>query len=347
MSAKGHEVIHYGHEKSEVVCHEHVTVTNDVDLALAYGDLNWKKEHFRFDPEDHAYKTFNANCISEIGLRKKPNDFLLCFFGWWQKPIAEAHSDMRIVEPGIGYVGELFAKYKVFESQWYYGAWYGQKAIASCNHYSWYDAVIPNYFDFKDFEYCESKDDYFLHLGRVGKNKGLHIAIEATEAIGAKLKVAGQGSLKDLGYTRTPDHVEILGYADVDMRKRLMAKAKGLFILSQYGEPFGGTQVEAMISGTPVISTDWGCFGEINLHGITGYRCRTMEHITWAAKNIHKIKPADCRKWAENFSTEKVSSMYEEYFDGISNIYGKKGWYEPNEERTNLDWLKRTYPNHD
>jgi hypothetical protein len=36
--------------------------------------------------------------------------------------------------------------------------------------------------------------------------------------------------------------------------------------------------------------------------------------------------------------------MYEEYFYGISNIYGKKGWYEENEGRTELDWLKRDFP---
>ena len=38
--------------------------------------------------------------------------------------------------------------------------------------------------------------------------------------------------------------------------------------------------------------------------------------------------------------------MYEEFFYSISNIYGKKGWYEPNPERMQLDWLHREYPTH-
>jgi hypothetical protein len=36
--------------------------------------------------------------------------------------------------------------------------------------------------------------------------------------------------------------------------------------------------------------------------------------------------------------------MYEEYFESIHNIYGKKGWYEPNETRTELNWLRKEYP---
>ena len=123
-----------------------------------------------------------------------------------------------------------------------------------------------------------------------------------------------------------------------------MANAKGQFVLTTYGEPFGGVQIEGMLSGTPIISTDWACFGELNLHGLTGYRCRTFEHITWAIKNIAEIKPSNCRKWGENFSLEKVGGMYEEFFYSISNVYNGKGWYEENNWRTDLNWLKRNFP---
>lgn len=347
MKARGHTIIHYGHDKSDVECDENVGVTNDAVLESAYGGHDWRANAFKYDLADSAYKHFYEHAITEVGRRKQKGDFLLCFWGWGHKAIADAHPDMLVVEPGIGYPGGVFAPYRVFESQSIMAAWFGMKAVASPGHFSWYDAVIPNYFDLNDFDYSAEKDDYFLYLGRIGEHKGVHIAIQVCQAIGAKLKIAGQGNLQAMGYDTTPPGVEVIGYADVETRRKLMSRAKGQFVCTQYGEPFGGVQIEAMLSGTPVISTDWACFGELNLHGITGYRCRTFEQLTWAASNIGNINPQNCRDWAaENFNFDKVGLMYEEFFYSISKVYdGSKGWYEPKPDRDNLDWLERKFPN--
>lgn len=339
MTQRGHEVIHYGHEESDLKCSEHVTVLSSDDFKKAYGSYDWRGNFFTFNTQDYAYQTFYLNAIKEIEKRKEKHDFILPFWGSGVRPICDAHSDLITVEPGIGYAGGHWARWKVFESYAIYHAYYGLSAVGTCKQ-DWYDAVIPNYFDPEDFEFKETKQDYFLFLGRVYSGKGVHIAEQVTKAIGARLVVAGQNP-DNITFS---DNVEFVGYADVFKRRELMSNAKGAFVASQYLEPFGGVQMELLFSGTPTITTDWGSFTENNIHGVTGYRCKTFEHFTWAAKNIDKIDPRNCRKWAENFTLDRIAPMYEEFFQQVLDVYEGEGWYRVRDERKELDWLKKDYP---
>jgi FkbM family methyltransferase len=341
MKARGHTVIHYGHEDSDVVCDEHVSVLTNKDFEISYGSHDWRNKFFKFDTGDHAYQTFYRNAIIELFKRKQKNDFLLPFWGSGVRTICDAHqNDMIVVEPGIGYAGGHWARWKIFESYAIYHAYCGLENVGMCKQ-DWYDVVIPNYFDLEEFDFCEEKEDYFLYLGRVYSGKGVEVAIQATEIAGVKLVIAGQ---KEEGY-KLPPHVEYVGYADVPMRKRLMSKAKASFLPSMYVEPFGGVQIENLLSGTPTITTDWGAFAENNIHGLTGYRCRTMGDFVQAIHNIDKISPRNCREWGENFSLEKVAPMYEKYFQDVLDVYTGPGWYTTKDSSV-LNAFEKKYPNH-
>lgn len=340
MVDRGHTVYLYAHEDSTAECTLLIPVTNNQVLIDTYGEYDWKSQQFKHNITDNAQVVFNQNAIRLLNNHKKEGDFLLCFWGYGHKDIADAHPDLIPVEPGIGYHTGLFAPYRVFES-------YSVRDIAyekmGWGNPSWNDAIIPNYFDPADFDYREEKEDYFLFLGRLVEIKGLYIAVQAAERAGVKLKIAGQGDYeRDFG--SVPGHVEIEGFADTQKRRELLAGAKALFVPSYYVEPFGGVMVEAFFSGTPVISSDWGSFAENNLHGITGWRCRTMEQFVWATKNVDRLRPADCRNWAqENFSLEAIAPSYEEFFATVQRTQ-KGGWYAENPEREGLDWLTKKYP---
>ena len=339
MHQRGHVIYHYGHAESQVECTEHVAVTFDEDLRIAYGEHDWRKQFFPHNTSDHAHQIFNTRAIVEVGKRKQQGDFILCFWGYAHAPIFRAHPELIPVEPGIGWPNEPCTPQAIYESYAVMNEIYGK--FNRSPH--WYDAVIPNYFDPADFEFEAQPDDYFLFVGRIIETKGIRLAVQLTEKLGKRLLVAGQGDLAALFNGNVPSHVTVIGYVEPAARCQLMKKATCLLAPTYYNEPFGGVTIEAMFCGTPVISTDWGGFAENNIHGVTGFRCRTMEQFEWAARNINTIDRQTCREYAiRNFSLERIALMYEEYFYGLAQVHnGRGGFYATNPDRVELDWLCR------
>jgi glycosyltransferase involved in cell wall biosynthesis len=137
--------------------------------------------------------------------------------------------------------------------------------------------------------------------------------------------------------------IEYVGSVGIEERKHLLSRAIGTFMPSIYTEPFGYVQVESMLSGTPVITTDWGSFPEVNINGVSGYRCRTFADFMEAAKNLiaGKIDLNGCRKWGERFSFDSIAPKYEKFFQDVTNLYTGNGWYELRPEtQDRIDALK-------
>jgi glycosyltransferase involved in cell wall biosynthesis len=326
MTDLGHEVIHYGHERSDVVCAEHVTVTDDHVLEQAYGDHDWRRHQFQHNIFDHANVTFVQRMIPEIQARARPNDFLCCSWGIGHQAIARAVEPLGViaVEPGIGYTTGHFAEWRAYESHAVRNVVEG-----AGNPQRWYSWVIPNYFDESEFTYQAHKEDFVLFLGRVTELKGITTCVEATRHAGVPLMIAGQGRLADVGYTQTPDHVQELGYADIDLRRDLMSRASALIIATNYLEPFGGVVVEALLSGTPIITPHFGAFAEINQSGVTGFQCRTMREYVAAIRRRHQIAPELCRQRGRRYTLPVVGREFEAWFDAIHEVYTGAGWSAP------------------
>lgn len=325
MVPRGHEVIHYGHADSECVSTEHVTVTDNAVLQQAYGTHDWRRHGFQHNTGDYANQEFIARCRHLLQERVRPGDFVLCWWGIGHEPLARLAESLGAiaVEPGVGYTSGHFARWRAYESHAVRAVVEGHQ-----NPQNWYSRVIPNYFDVTDFDYDTVKDPYILFLGRVSELKGISTCIYATEAAGARLKIAGQGRIRDVGWRTTPDHVEELGYADRDTRRQLMARAQALIIATTYLEPFGGVQVEALLSGTPVIAPHFGAFAEVLQHQRTGWLCHTLRDYRDAIISAGRgeIKPHHCRARGLEYTLAAVAPQYERWFADLTEIYEGQGW---------------------
>jgi len=350
----GHEVFYYGCEGSDVPCTQFIETHTLKDVCEAWGDgdnryeigYDWTNTDFRHDfnmQRKPVTLKYNKNAIEYINKIKKPDDFLLCTQGYYQKPISDAVKLFLICEPGVGYRGSVGGNYRAFESSYIMNFTYGSAAPYECINGSYYDRVIPNYFDPNDVEFSRDKKDYYFFIGRMIKRKGILTAYLACEAIGAKLVIAGQGGvvLPDgtLTATSAPDfsipkgHWEYVGFVDGQRRKDLYKHAIATFTPTEYLECFAGTHIESMLHGTPVITTDFGVFPGTVINGVNGKRCSTLQDFVDAAIELKSYKPEVVRQSAEKYLMDNVKMEYQKWFDDIYCVWEsatdptKKGWH--------------------
>ncbi|HZF51480.1 MAG TPA: glycosyltransferase [Polyangiaceae bacterium] len=351
MSPRGHELIHYGNEGSIVPC-EHVQMLFEEERAGWFGphdpsrlyDLDW-------NPSQPYWQTSNERALRALQRRTRAGDFILTLAGNCQQPIGDGFEGSyasiptgpMMVEYGIGYYG-TFSRYRVFESHAHREWWHGRRDNVQEDND---DAVVPNYFDRRDFPSFPRDEEekqallrglpersrervcsivaepYFLFLGRIIASKGFHIAIETTAALGSRLVLAGQGDPGPL-----PPHVVRFGHATIEERGVLMACATASFAPTHYREPFGGVAVEAQLCGTPAVTTDHGAFVETVE---APWRCASHAEFLEAAERARQLRAEERAALRERalsrYSLEAVAPLYERYFSRLYARWGG-GWYE-------------------
>jgi glycosyltransferase involved in cell wall biosynthesis len=146
------------------------------------------------------------------------------------------------------------------------------------------ERFIWNGVDLKKFSYQERKPMppgrtfRLLAVGRFHPMKGWDVLIRAMAVLDCKkvtLSIAGHGEEEHVeemerlvGALGVSSKVQLLGY--VEDVATLYRRADCTVSTSVFGESFGQTLIEAMACGSPLITSDFGPFPEINVHEVTG-----------------------------------------------------------------------------
>jgi len=355
LMSLGHKVIYYGAEGSTVPCTEFVQTHTIREIRDTWGEgykgsqlgYDWKLKGFKHDITSEPTpltNRFQFTTAMEILKRKKDDHFLLITQGYYQKPIADIAELYLTCEPGIGYRGS-FAKLRAFESSYIQNFTYGSENPFGSPNGRNYDRVIPNYFDPEEFEFSDQKENYFLYLGRLLPRKGIITAYLTARHLGIPLKIAGQGLVSykgrklvglEKGERFEMEDVDYVGCVGLKERKSLLSKARAVFTPTDYLEPFCGVHIEAMLSGTPPIATNFGVFPETIpdfLLGEVGFRCNTLQDFVDAGRDTERMDYHLIRGYAERFLMDNVKWEFEKWFNDLAYLREsaadpkKKGWH--------------------
>ncbi len=198
-----------------------------------------------------------------------------------------------------------------------------------------YVGTVYNGIEVSSFPFVEQPADYLAFLGRMSPEKGPKEAILAARAANMRLKMAAKVDAVDRDYFEQEiqplidgTQVEFLGEVDAEQRNELLGHAKALLAPIQWDEPFGLYFVEAMATGTPVLSFGRGSVPEIVEDGVTGFFVEPAAGVEGMTELIRKLmdlsdgayaamRQASRRRVESAFSVER---MVEGYLDAYARI---------------------------
>jgi glycosyltransferase involved in cell wall biosynthesis len=347
MQAQGYDVIEYSNGESISGAKEQVMIYSAAEVAEYTKTVdNFMKLAVLGTP---MWANFEERLIPELRKRIKKHDIVCHPFGTAHTTVVSKFPEAYHVETGIGYDTGDFGAFRIFESNAWMHFHQGKDDVRDESNNiiqrgrrgKFYEWVIPNYYDVNDWEPNYDKGDYILFLGRVYEGKGLYVIKEISNYFNEKIKIAGMGDTAPFAAPNMEFLGPVLGQKE---RSDLLRNARVVIMPTIYTEPFGGVAVEAMMCGTPVISTDYGAFTETIEQGKTGFRCHTLgDFITGiiAAETLDRKYIADRAR--ELYSLETVGKKYDIIFKQIYDLKDK-GWYTSHShmiEEPKLIWEQR------
>lgn len=178
----------------------------------------------------------------------------------------------------------------------------------------------------------DRKHPYILFFGRLSKEKGVGVLIDAFEHAlprlpeDVRLVIAGEGPERDALMSKSDDHVEFVGFKQGDELEKLISSATLACCPSVWCENMPYSIVEALAEGTPVVGSRIGGIPESVIESETGWLAEpgdisSLSVVLMHAMNTVADVPAyramqqRCRSYVlENCNQSK-------YMDKLNGLY--------------------------
>jgi len=185
--------------------------------------------------------------------------------------------------------------------------------------------IKPNFVVDHGFEL--EKEDYCLFVGRLSKEKGIDILLNAFQGSARKLMIIGTGPMLETveEYSKKYGNIEYLGFQSIDFIISKLKKAKALIFTSIWYEGMPMTILESFSTGTPVLCGDIGGPAEIVVNEKTGLVYKAGDSIELQSK-IEQLytQPEIYTKLCKNARKEFEEKYSEEKnYTKLINIYKK------------------------
>jgi glycosyltransferase involved in cell wall biosynthesis len=154
----------------------------------------------------------------------------------------------------------------------------------------------------------DEKEDYYCYVGRLSSEKGIETLINAANQLPYKLKIIGDGQLRENLEKKSKKWIEFAGYKQWNEIKEIVGKARFMALPSEWYENNPLSVIEALCIGTPVLGANIGGIPELIEEGKNG--------MLFESRNAEDLKDKIQKMFAMQFDYKSIAETAQQQYSG-------------------------------